>query len=93
MKIIDNMIQKSVSFDNVCEGNVAAFTGKGNNYPTNLDRDNFFHKIDSLPFEKVANEFFPYSPLPIKSKIRKVLGKMIIPVKHCLSYIYTDLSH
>jgi len=93
IKITDNMIQKSVSFDNVCKGNIAAFTGKGNNYPTNIDREVFFQNIDSLPFEKVANEFFPYSPLPIKSKIRKVLGKMIIPVKHCLSYIYTDLSH
>lgn len=93
IEIIDNIKQKSVSFDNVYEGNIAAFTGKGNIYPTNIDRDIFFQKIDLLPFEKVANMFFPYSPQSIKFKTRKILGKLFIHVKHYLSCIYTYLLY
>lgn len=85
MKIIDNIMLKKVSFDNVREGNIAAFTGKGNNYPTNINRKRLFLEIDLIPFERVANRLFPYSPKSIKSIIRGLLGRLLTNIKHYLS--------
>lgn len=75
--IKEKLIVKKFTLDDVLPGNQTAIMGEKLDYPSNINRADFFKALDKFPFDEVAEKFFPYrkeKSLSTKRKIRNILS-------------------
>lgn len=75
--IMDKLVMKEFSLDDIVPGNSTAIMGGKLPYPAGIDRNEFFKALDEMPFDECAAKFFPYvseQKVTLKRKIRTMLG-------------------
>ena len=76
--IKDKLIWKEVRLEQILAGNRMPFMGGGINYPSGIDRQEFFRAVREMPFDKAALRFFPPSShkkrVSSKQKVKNILA-------------------
>lgn len=98
-EVKSSMALKSCTLDDVLEGNRAPLTKSV--VPPQYDRVQFFADLDAMPFNELADKYFPVK-VPVvqrslKRKIRRVLGLMkriaLSPLWHLKMFRWNYLCH
>ena len=74
--IKDKFVSKKYTLSQALPGNKTAISGGFLPYPANIDRDNFFRDLDTMPFNECAEKYFPYKKdgsLSLKNKVKNLL--------------------
>lgn len=73
----DKLVWKEVELEQILAGNRMPYMGGGIQYPSWIDRKQFFEAIDKYPFHEVALKYFPLEKpakeLTAKSKLKNIL--------------------
>lgn len=88
--IREKMVVKDFSLKDIIPGNKTAILGGQLSYPSNINRDEFFRDIDTMPFDACAAKYFPYDSkdaLTFKNIVKNIL-KAIYHNKNSLAQLY-----